>query len=62
MPVYEFVAVNTKREDSEEKGTVVADNEEEARKKLRQLGCDKIKVKRISGISGFFKAIRPDIR
>jgi hypothetical protein len=62
VPVYEYVAVNTKREDSEERGTVLAKNEEEAKSKVRRLNCDRIKVKRISGISGFFKAFTADIR
>lgn len=62
MALFEYVAVNTKREDSEERGTVVARDEAEAKTKLRRLDCDRVKLKRIGGIAGFFKTFTADIR
>lgn len=62
MAVFEFSAVIKKREDSVERGTVVADTEQEARNKLKKLDYDSIRLRRIRGLSGFFKALTADIK
>lgn len=45
-----------------EKGTVLAASEAEARKKLENLQFDRIKLKRVDGISGLFKRFTADVR
>ncbi len=62
MAVFEFSAVIKKREDSVERGTVVADTEQEARNKLKKLDYDSIRLRRLRGFAGFFKALTADIK
>lgn len=60
MAVYEYVAMG--REDQEEVGTVVAQDEEEARRKLKALQFQKVRLKKVGGISGIFRKINADIK
>lgn len=60
MAVYEYVALG--REEQEEKGTVVAQDEEQARRKLKSLQYEKIRLKKVGGISGIFRKINADIK
>lgn len=62
MAVFEYTAMDKRREDHVESGTVVADNEDEARKKLRRLNYEVVRVKKMKKISGFFKAFTADVR
>jgi type II secretory pathway component PulF len=62
VTVYQFRAVDRKREDSTESGTVVADNEEEARRKLQPLGYTEIRLKKLSGFTAWLKRFTADIR
>lgn len=60
MAVYEYVAMG--REDQEEVGTVVAQDEEQARRKLKSLQFERIRLKKVGGISGIFRKINADIK
>lgn len=62
MAVFEYRASVRKREDFFEYGTVIARDEQEARQKLQRLDFDKIKLKRLEGLSGFFKHFVADVR
>lgn len=63
MAVFEYVASNTRKsEEFVETGTVIGDNEEEARAKLVARQFDKIRLKRVRGFSGIFKKLNADIR
>jgi hypothetical protein len=50
------------REEMTESGTIVARDEENARKKLERLDLVDVRLKRIGGISGLFKSLTADIR
>jgi type II secretory pathway component PulF len=60
VAVYQYVA--TGKEDYEEAGTVVAQDEEEARRKLKALQFQRIRLKKVGGISGIFRKITADIK
>ncbi|MBI4556884.1 MAG: hypothetical protein HY706_04810 [Candidatus Hydrogenedentes bacterium] len=45
-----------------ETGTVVAHNEEEAKKKLRQMHFEEIRLKKLGGLSGLLKSFTADIK
>ena len=62
MAVFKYSAVVKNREEMFEKGTIVADNEQQAREKLEHLDLVDVRLKRIGGISGLFKALTADIR
>ena len=62
MVVYKYSGIRKDREDCVETGTVVAQNEAEARGKLKRLKLAEIRLKEINGISGFFKRLRADVR
>ena len=62
MAVFEYKGVNARREESVEKGTVVAPSDDEARKKLQGLGMGSIQLKRIRGLRGLLKTLTADIR
>ena len=60
MAVYEYVAMG--REDQEEVGTVVAQDEEEARRKLKALQLQEVRLKKVGGISGIFRKMNADVK
>ncbi len=62
MAVFKFHAVNDKREDYAERGTVVARNEAEAKQKLERLNIKVTSVRRLPGLTGFLKSFTADIR
>lgn len=62
MAVFEYTARNKEREESLESGTILADSESEALVKLRGLGLDEIRVKKVKGFSGIFKKFTADIK
>lgn len=62
MVLYRYTASAKNREEMVEKGTVLAASEAEARKKLENLQFDRIKLKRVDGISGLFKRFTADVR
>ncbi|HOF41729.1 MAG TPA: hypothetical protein PLD73_16795 [Candidatus Hydrogenedentes bacterium] len=62
MAVFKYSAVVKNREEMTESGTIVARDEENARKKLERLDLVDVRLKRIGGISGLFKSLTADIR
>lgn len=60
MAVYEYIALG--KEDQEEVGTVVAQDEEEARRKLQAFRFQKVRLKKVGGISGIFRKMNADIK
>lgn len=62
MAVFQYTAVDKRREDHVESGTVVAQNEDEARKKLQRLNFDVLRVKKMKGLSSILKSFTADIR
>lgn len=62
MIVYRYVASTRGREDYTESGTVVANNETEARRKLEQWDFDHISLKRLEGFEAFWAKFRPDVK
>ena len=62
MPVFEYTAANTKREDHVESGTIVAKTQDEAKKKLKDLRLGQIRLKRLNPIAGFLKSFNADVR
>lgn len=62
MAVFVYTAVDKQREDHVESGTVVAHDEDEARKKLQRLNLNVVRMKRMKRISGFFRAFTADVR
>jgi len=62
VSVFQYKARISKREDYSESGTVVARSEREAEEKVKELDFDHVRVKRIRGLRGLFKALTADIR
>jgi len=50
------------QEENVESGTVVADNEEQAKKKLKSLRLDGIQLKKVGGLMGLVGRWTADIR
>lgn len=62
VAVFEYKACVRNREDSVEMGTVVARDETEAKRKLKELNFVEIRLKKVGGISGIFKALTADVK
>lgn len=62
MPVFKYVGVKSEREEREESGTVVARDKDDAKKKLEPYGFSHIRLKLVSGISGFFGTFMADVK
>jgi len=64
MAVYGFRARNVSREDATVSGTVIADNEQDARHKInrRYRDFNSIRLRKFGGLTGLLKALRADIR
>lgn len=62
MPVYAFTAVIPGREDHVESGTVAARGEQEARNKLKSLGYEDVKLKKLTGVAALLKRFTADVR
>lgn len=62
MAVFRYEAISTLREDFMESGTIRAKDESEAKAKLNQYGFNKVRLKRIRGISALWKRFMADIR
>ncbi len=50
VPLFKYTGIQSAREDYTESGTVLAQSEEEAKKKLKALQFDRVHVKRLGGI------------
>lgn len=62
VAVFKYSAVVRNREEMVESGTIVADNERQAREKLERLNLIDVRLKRIGGLSGLVKSLTADIR
>lgn len=62
MAVYQYTAMLPDREDQVESGTVMGRDEEDVRQKLKRLGMSDIRLKKITGLAGFFKRFTVDIK
>jgi type II secretory pathway component PulF len=62
VAVFQYTAVDKRREDQLEQGTVVANSEEEARSKLRGLDLDAKRLKRLGGLASLLKGFTADIK
>ena len=62
MPVFRYKATTNLQEENVESGTVVADNEEQAKKKLKSLRLDGIQLKKVGGLMGLVGRWTADIR
>jgi len=62
VPVFRYKATTNLQEENVESGTVVADNEEQAKKKLKSLRLDGIQLKKVGGLMGLVGRWTADIR
>lgn len=62
MAVFKYSAMVKNREEMTEAGTIVANDEQQAREKLEQMELTDVRLKRIGGISGLLKSLTADIR
>lgn len=62
MAVYRYSAINSKREEYTEKGTIVATSEDDARKKLKAFNFDEIRLKKVGGVAGLLGKFTADIK
>lgn len=62
MAVFQYTAVDRRREDHVESGTVLAQDEEDARKKLKRLNFEVVRIRKMKGLSGFFRSFTADVR
>jgi len=62
VSVFKYTVVIPNREDAVEHGTVVASNEKEAKRKLREFELMNPTLKEIRGISAFIKRFTADIK
>ena len=62
MAVFKYRATSKYREDFEEVGTVVANSPEEAKRKVKALNFDKVRVARLGTLAGLFKKLTADIK
>lgn len=62
MAVYRYTGTVTYKDDCVERGTVVADTKEDAVEKLRKYSVETLKIKKVSGQSGFFMGFTASIK
>ena len=62
MGIYKYTASIAERENFTEEGTVLADSEDEARRKLKQYRFDNIHIKKLTGLSAIVKRFSVDIK
>lgn len=63
MAVYRYRLVLSNREDQVESGTVVAHDEDEAKRKLQRLfDFGTVRLARVGGLMGFLKSLTADIK
>ena len=62
MAVYHYSGTIIDREEQVEAGTVVAEDEEDAREKLRKNRLENVRLRKLKGFTGFFKRFTADIR
>ena len=62
VAVFHYKAIDKRREDHSETGTVLANTEEEARQKLKLLNLDNVRIKRLGRFLGFWKSFTVDVK
>ncbi len=62
MPVYRYRVMPTRGEEFMEEGTVAAQNESDAKQKLRPLDYSRVKLKKLKGFEAFVRQFSADIR
>ena len=62
VTLYKYTVTYKNREDFMETGTVVAKDEDDAKRKLKRLEFDKVKLKKQVGISALFRQFTADIK
>ena len=62
VTLYKYTVTYKNREGFTESGTVVAKDEDAAKEKLRLLEFEKVKLKKLQGISALFKQFTADIK
>ena len=62
MAVYRYTGTVTYKDDCVERGTVLAQSEDEAREKLRKYRVEKVKLQKLHGQSGFFSGFTASIK
>ena len=62
MAVYRYTGPVTYKDDSVERGTVVADTKEEAVEKLRKYSVETVKIQKVPGQSGFFMGFTASVK
>ena len=62
MAVYRYTATIKDREEHVESGTVVAKDEEDARKKLHRYDLDNAHLRKLGGVSALLKSLTADIK
>ena len=55
--VFEYEAISNNGEEYDDTGTIVAENEDEAREELWKMGFREIRVKRVRGFKAFLKTL-----
>lgn len=62
MPVFRYKATTNLEEEHVESGTVLADSEEQAQKKLKSLRLEDVQLKKVRGLMGLVGRWTADIR
>jgi len=62
VSVYKYYALLKRGEEVEEVGTVVAQDESDAKQKLRVLNYRTVKLKKLNGINAFVRQFTADFR
>ena len=63
VALYKYSASTTSTEEEfNETGTVIADSEEEARKKIKALHFDKVRLRKVTGIKALFGHFSATVR
>jgi type II secretory pathway component PulF len=62
MALYKYSVSSSRNEEYRESGTIVAVSEEEARKKLRAMKFDRVRLKKVRGIKGLVGRLTASIR
>ena len=62
MAVFSYKVTIKEREDSIEEGTVVANDESDARQKLQRYNYRNVRLRKLSGVSAFIKKFSADVK
>ncbi len=62
MAVFEYVASTKRQEETVESGTVIARDAKEAVAKLKVYRLQDVRLRRVGGLSGFYRSFIADIK